>query len=291
MEGATFSLCNFKDTRIINSNLEKADFRYADVKRLNISKCKLSKADFRRAYGLSSEMASFLKDEGVEVTVSDKLRKYISYAVLLLFIIILFSFRLFTSNHTSTEMDSPSSQVPVPNQMSYEEFRSYVDKNAFTDNLIINGDFTSGLDWWMSSDDYYKKGMGIVKVEERDYHSTPQCIRTVSGTVTRIHANHKERNFSQFTPYVSFIDIKGYKELALSFWYKLSAPNVYVVVNTRAGGAGNLIALIDLPCTPEQWNNYSAIVKIPSAVLGFEIEMAFSQGETLLDDVEVRVKK
>lgn len=296
---AVFSSSLFRDSEITRSNLEGVDFTYADICGLRIMDCKLKKSNFTAVTSLSDNSRSFFKAHGAKV--DGNMERYLSYVILSALILIMaYGSREFFNRYVKTSSDTHNIQPDSPNiysdspeiyvikKLSYEGYKDYVEKNNFSENLIKNGDFSSGLDWWMSSDRYYRT-KGVIKIDSSEFHSEPVCVRAVTKTTTRIHSSSKNKDFSEGHPYVNYTEIKGYKELAFSFWYKLNPVNAYVV--NVMDGSHSMLSVVDVPCTNTQWNNFSAIIELPQdRPVGFEVEITFGQGETLVDDIELRGK-
>jgi uncharacterized protein YjbI with pentapeptide repeats len=292
---AVFSSSFFEDSGISCSNIEGSDFTYADISSLEITDCRLNKSNFAAVRGLSDSVKSFFKSKGAKVDAV--FEKYLSYGLLLFFIVLI----LWDSKELSRKFIKPSSNPVVSvvssdapsvysvKQISYEEYTAYVENNDFGGNLIKNGDFSSGLDWWMSSDNYYKT-KGVVSIDTAEFHSAPACVRAVTRSSTRIHANSKDKDFLKASPYVNYTELKGYKELAFSFWYKNNPVNAYII--NVLHGCVNMLSVVDQPCDSNEWNNFSAIISVPEdSPVGFEVEITFAQGESLVDDVELRGRR
>jgi uncharacterized protein YjbI with pentapeptide repeats len=297
---AVFSSSFFQDSEISLSDLEGADFTYSDIKGLKIADCKLKGANFIAASGLSERSISFFRECGAKV--DGKLEKYLSYAILsALIILIAYGSGEIFNRHVKMSSDihnirpgSPNIYSDLPDvylikKLSYEKYRDYIEKNNFGGNLIKNGDFSSGLDWWMSSNRYYKTS-GSVKADNSDFHSAPACVRVVTKNNSRMHSNSGNKDFSDGHPYINYTEIKGYRELAFSFWYKLNPVNAYII--NIMDGSHSMLSVVDVPCRNTQWNNFSAIIELPpDRPIGFEVEITFGQGETLVDDIELKGRK
>lgn len=298
LSGAVFSYAFFEDSEISHSNLEKSDFTYADIAGLRILDCSLKKSNFKLSFGLPAGIKSFFKIQGAKI--NDNMKRYLSCIILFTLILTMVygSKELIQRRHVEKHSDTKhniryssrnSPGTYIIKNVSYEKYKDYVEKNNFSGNLIKNGDFSSGLDWWMSSDNYYKT-KGVVNIDIVEFYSEPACVRAVTKSAARIHGNSKNKDFSQQQPYVNYIELIGYKELAFSFWYKLNPVNAYII--NIMDGSFNMLSVVDPPCAGEQWNNFSAIIGLPKdRPVGIEVEITFREGESLVDNVEIRGRK
>lgn len=135
--------------------------------------------------------------------------------------------------------------------------------NGWRSNLITNGDFNNGLDYW---ENYAFNGATVsIKTEEEENYVELTNPNKDSGSLI-----------------VQTISSSQLKEYSVSFWYK-GSNNGRFVAEANAGGLYHHFPIVNLSDSQKEWKEYKGTIIMPEDIdeswPWTELTIAFNNGE------------
>ena len=226
-------------------------------------------------------------DEAIEINMFQ--------AVMIIAVTVFFLFWIFGSYLESYK------RVPAFTPGKYIE--SKIEMNYFEkEDAFKNGDFSQGLNHWVSSDGgaVFPESKSIVGLDEKDFHSSPYSLKIESKKpANRYHYSKKKNKYTINNAY-------GYKEtdhwlgvlpgshVKVSLWYKGDVPRVAVIGLSSEGEWSSVVTGSGIQT--DEWEKLEISADIPELIRAIALEITLNQAEGMplpvlwIDDVDIEVK-